>query len=128
MFCSHYILYSAGTDNDSPNDSHANLFSSFLGLARSFIAFSTSKSFVVRTEVINIDSLYLDDDWVQVYKVGLHLSYMGNKVDVILEPFVVGKKACIWQPCRVWGNYYGFCIMFTMFQHNNLKAMNIAPS
>lgn len=62
MFCSYYILYSASTDNDSPSDSHANLFSSFLGLARSFIAFSTSKSFVVCVEVMNIDSLYLDDD------------------------------------------------------------------
>lgn len=98
MFCSYYILYSASTDNDSLSDRHANLFSSFLGLARSFIAFSTSKSHVVCVEVMNIDSLYLGDNWVQVYQVGLHLSYMGNKVDVI---FVVGKKACIWQPCRV---------------------------
>lgn len=64
MFGSYDSLYN---NSSGSNLTIKSLVSSSSGLAKSNMVLSTLRSLVLCEEVMNIDSIYIDDDWVQSY-------------------------------------------------------------
>lgn len=138
MFYNYVNLYINSFNNEFLSDSDIYSVSSSSIPTRSIMAFSNSRSLVFYEEVVYINLLYIDNDWFQAYQIIMHLSHVKNDVDMILVPYVEGDKACMQRPRGIKGEYFYFqsrlivgfivCILFTIFQANILKVINVSLS
>lgn len=54
-------------------------------MTKYLIAHIISNSYFFCEEAVNIDSIYLEENWILTFRLDLELSNTGNEVDVILE-------------------------------------------
>lgn len=61
-------------------------------------------------EVMNIDSIFLGDYWIQAFHLNMELSNTENKGNVTQKSCFPCENNCMWQPWGVKGEYLYFYI------------------
>lgn len=87
--------------NSLSNDSDTYLGFSSSCSVEFILVLSTSPPSSSCEEVLSLDSLCLEDDWVEAFWKGLKMSNIDIRIDIILEPCIRDERVCTQWPSWV---------------------------